>query len=156
MPRIARLDIPGFLYHGMIRGIERRKAFRDAGDREDFIERLLKPDTSPYQERPTDFGRWRYGELCRQAKGENRKGKGLASEGTDCLTIKDVPKNTPKTTLFDEHTQKNLLGHKLEGCLIPPSLSFNRNVTSVLPITRKRPGRRQHRAQRKHCSRMAC
>ena len=37
MPRKARLDAPGALHHIMIRGIERRKIFRDDGDREDFL-----------------------------------------------------------------------------------------------------------------------
>ena len=47
MPRIARLDTPGLLHHVMIRGIERRKIFDDAKDRENFIERLsvLLPET---------------------------------------------------------------------------------------------------------------
>jgi len=47
MPRIARLDTPGLLHHVMIRGIERRKIFKDDKDREDFIERLsaLIPET---------------------------------------------------------------------------------------------------------------
>ena len=40
MPRTARLDTPGVLHHVMIRGIERRKIFRNNKDREDFIERL--------------------------------------------------------------------------------------------------------------------
>ena len=40
MPRTARLDAPGVLHHVMIRGIERRKIFRNDKDREDFIERL--------------------------------------------------------------------------------------------------------------------
>jgi REP-associated tyrosine transposase len=40
MPRLARLDAPGVLHHIMIRGIERRKIFRDDKDREDFIDRL--------------------------------------------------------------------------------------------------------------------
>jgi len=39
MPRTARLDAPGVLHHIMIRGIERRKIFRNNKDREDFIER---------------------------------------------------------------------------------------------------------------------
>jgi len=42
MPRQARLDAPGVLHHIMIRGIERRKIFRNNRDREDFLERLLK------------------------------------------------------------------------------------------------------------------
>jgi len=47
MPRTARLDAPGVLHHVMIRGIERRKIFRNDKDREDFIERLevLCPET---------------------------------------------------------------------------------------------------------------
>ena len=47
MPRIARLDTPGLLHHVMIRGIERRKIFKDNKDRENFIERLsvLLPET---------------------------------------------------------------------------------------------------------------
>ena len=40
MPRTARLDAPGVLHHVMIRGIERRRIFRNDKDREDFIERL--------------------------------------------------------------------------------------------------------------------
>ena len=40
MPRSARLDAPGCLHHIMIRGIERRKIFRDDVDREDFLSRL--------------------------------------------------------------------------------------------------------------------
>ena len=47
MPRLARLDAPGVLHHIMIRGIERRKIFRDHKDREDFLQRLTKllPET---------------------------------------------------------------------------------------------------------------
>ena len=40
MPRSARLDAPGVLHHIMIRGIERRKIFRENRDRDDFLERL--------------------------------------------------------------------------------------------------------------------
>ena len=40
MPRLARLDAPGVLHHIIIRGIERRKIFRDNKDRDDFIDRL--------------------------------------------------------------------------------------------------------------------
>jgi putative transposase len=40
MPRAARLDAPGGLHHIIIRGIERRKIFRDAKDRENLLERL--------------------------------------------------------------------------------------------------------------------
>lgn len=47
MPRLARLDAPGVLHHIMIRGIERRKIFRDNKDRKEFINRLgkLLPET---------------------------------------------------------------------------------------------------------------
>ena len=47
MPRLARLDAPGVLHHIMIRGIERRKIFRDNKDREDFLDPLGKhlPET---------------------------------------------------------------------------------------------------------------
>ena len=47
MPRIARLDAPGVLQHVIIRGIERRKIFRDDWDRDDLIRRmaLLLPET---------------------------------------------------------------------------------------------------------------
>jgi REP element-mobilizing transposase RayT len=47
MPRQARIDAPGVLHHVIIRGIERRKIFRDNQDRDDFIERLgtLLPKT---------------------------------------------------------------------------------------------------------------
>jgi REP element-mobilizing transposase RayT len=42
MPRLARLDAPGVFHHIIIRGIERRKIFRDKRDRENFFERLGK------------------------------------------------------------------------------------------------------------------
>ena len=47
MPRTARLDTPGLLHHIMVRGIERRKIFKDDKDRDNFIERLsiLLPET---------------------------------------------------------------------------------------------------------------
>lgn len=47
MPRLARLDAPGVFHHVMIRGIERRKIFRNNKDREDFLNRLgkLLPET---------------------------------------------------------------------------------------------------------------
>jgi putative transposase len=47
MPRLARLDAPGVLHHVIIRGIERKPIFRNAADRDDFIDRLslLVPDT---------------------------------------------------------------------------------------------------------------
>ncbi len=40
MPRLARLDASGVLHHIIIRGIERRKIFRDDKDRDNFIDRL--------------------------------------------------------------------------------------------------------------------
>jgi len=40
MPRLARLDAPGVFHHVMIRGIERRKIFKNKKDREDFLDRL--------------------------------------------------------------------------------------------------------------------
>jgi REP element-mobilizing transposase RayT len=48
MPRSARLDKPGILRHVIIRGIERRRIFRDDADREDMLDRLadLLPETN--------------------------------------------------------------------------------------------------------------
>lgn len=40
MPRKARIDAAGALHHIIVRGIEGRKIFRDAADREDFTDRL--------------------------------------------------------------------------------------------------------------------
>jgi hypothetical protein len=40
LPRLARVDVPDIVHHIMIKGIERRNIFRDARDREDFLERL--------------------------------------------------------------------------------------------------------------------
>jgi REP element-mobilizing transposase RayT len=40
MPRKGRLDAPGALHHIIVRGIERRKIFRDDGDRDNFLNRL--------------------------------------------------------------------------------------------------------------------
>ena len=42
MPRSARLDAPGAVHHVIIRGIERRKIFRDSRDRNNFLERVSK------------------------------------------------------------------------------------------------------------------
>ena len=42
MPRQSRIDFPGALHHIIVRGIERRKIFRDDQDRNNFIERLGK------------------------------------------------------------------------------------------------------------------
>ncbi len=40
MPRLARLDAFGVLQYIIIRGIERRKIFRNDNDREDFLDRV--------------------------------------------------------------------------------------------------------------------
>jgi putative transposase len=40
MPRQSRIDAPGALHHVIIRGIERRRIFRDDKDREAFLDRL--------------------------------------------------------------------------------------------------------------------
>ena len=52
MPRSARLDAPGVIHHIMIRGIEKRRIFRDDKDREQFLNRLAqllpKTDTACY------------------------------------------------------------------------------------------------------------
>ncbi len=40
MHRLARLDAPDVLHHIIIRGIERRKIFRDNKDKNNFIDRL--------------------------------------------------------------------------------------------------------------------
>lgn len=40
MPRQARIDLPGYLYHLIVRGVERRSIFRTDGDRADFLSRL--------------------------------------------------------------------------------------------------------------------
>ena len=48
MPRLARLDAPGVLHHVIIRGIERRRIFKDDKDRNNLITRLeqLLPKTN--------------------------------------------------------------------------------------------------------------
>ena len=48
MPRQARIDTPGALHHIMVRGIERRKIFKDNKDKDNFVERLgaIIKDTS--------------------------------------------------------------------------------------------------------------
>lgn len=40
MPRKARIDAPGALHHIIIRGIEKRKIFKDNKDRNQFVKRL--------------------------------------------------------------------------------------------------------------------
>jgi REP element-mobilizing transposase RayT len=40
MPRKARLDAPGVYHHIIVRGIERRKIFKDDSDRDNFLNRL--------------------------------------------------------------------------------------------------------------------
>lgn len=53
MPRTARLDAPGVLHHVMIRGIERRKIFRNNIDREDFVTRdLILPQNQGSKSNP--------------------------------------------------------------------------------------------------------
>jgi putative transposase len=42
MPRKARIDAPGALHHIIVRGIERRKIFKDDTDRNHFLDRLGK------------------------------------------------------------------------------------------------------------------
>jgi putative transposase len=41
MPRQTRIDAPGALHHIMVRGIERKKIFRDNKDKDNFVERLV-------------------------------------------------------------------------------------------------------------------
>ena len=47
MPRLTRLDTPGVVNHIIIRGIERRKIFKDNKDKDSFLDRLdtLLPET---------------------------------------------------------------------------------------------------------------
>jgi putative transposase len=47
MARQARLDAPGVLHHVIIRGIERKKIFKDKTDQDNFVDRLacLIPET---------------------------------------------------------------------------------------------------------------
>jgi REP-associated tyrosine transposase len=40
MPRQARIDIPGFLQHIIVRGVARTDIFLDDDDRADFVKRL--------------------------------------------------------------------------------------------------------------------
>ena len=40
MPRAPRLDAPGTLHHGVVRGIERGPIFRENRYRDDFVRRL--------------------------------------------------------------------------------------------------------------------
>ncbi len=40
MPRQARLDAPGTLYHVMVRGVERKNAVDDDKDRKNFVSRM--------------------------------------------------------------------------------------------------------------------
>ncbi len=42
MPRTGRIDAPGVLHHIIIRGIEKKKIFRDEHDQEQMVERLGK------------------------------------------------------------------------------------------------------------------
>src|SRR4051794_24284897 len=40
MPRLPRLNLPGYFFHVMGRGIEKRRIFRKSRDYEDFLARL--------------------------------------------------------------------------------------------------------------------
>jgi putative transposase len=40
MPREARIDFPGGVHHLMVRGIERKRIFRDDQDRDALLDRL--------------------------------------------------------------------------------------------------------------------
>ncbi len=40
MPRKSRIDAPGALHHIITRGIDRRKIFKNDGDRDHFLSRL--------------------------------------------------------------------------------------------------------------------
>ncbi len=46
MPRTARIDIAGGIYHVITRGIERRTIFRDETDRKEFLSRLSEDLTA--------------------------------------------------------------------------------------------------------------
>jgi len=54
MPRQARLDVPGLLYHIISRGIERREIFIDKYDYDDFISRLERAK----EKAPTQILAW--------------------------------------------------------------------------------------------------
>jgi len=47
MPRRARLDAPGTLHHVILRGIGKRRIFKDIADRKNFVKRMgdLSSDT---------------------------------------------------------------------------------------------------------------
>ena len=40
MPRKSRIDISGALHHLIVRGIERKRSFRDDEDQDNFLDRL--------------------------------------------------------------------------------------------------------------------
>jgi len=40
MPRRSRIDAPGALHHIIVRGIERKRIFKDDADKDNFLERL--------------------------------------------------------------------------------------------------------------------
>jgi putative transposase len=54
MPRQARLDIPGYLYHIIARGLDRRPIFYDEEDRKDFLSRVEKA----IEQVPTQIYAW--------------------------------------------------------------------------------------------------
>ena len=45
MPRQKRLDITGVIHHVIVRGIERKRIFRDDADREEFLRRKGRENT---------------------------------------------------------------------------------------------------------------
>ena len=48
MPRQARIGAAGALHHVIVRGIEKKKIFRDKADREGFLERLADGEGTKY------------------------------------------------------------------------------------------------------------
>jgi N12 class adenine-specific DNA methylase len=51
MPRQARLDVPGALYHIMLRGTDKSSIFRDDEDRSQFLNRLERNVTAAEAEK---------------------------------------------------------------------------------------------------------
>lgn len=56
MPRKARIDAPGALYHIIVRGIARKKVFDDDADRDFFVEQLLTGYAMNYNRRHNRCG----------------------------------------------------------------------------------------------------
>ena len=65
MPRLTRLDAPGILHHVIIRGIERKRIFRDTADKENLVDRLseLIPKTQTRSDARGLFCHWCTSEL---------------------------------------------------------------------------------------------